>query len=68
MLTELSIRNLAVIEHVHIRFKAGFHVLTGETGAGKSIIIDALTLIVGGRGSSEFGTLRCRQSRDRSNV
>lgn len=54
MLTELSIRNLAVIEHVHIRFKAGFHVLTGETGAGKSIIIDALTLIVGGRGSSEL--------------
>ncbi|TXK83436.1 DNA repair protein RecN [Paenibacillus sp. N3.4] len=54
MLTELSIRNLAVIEHVHIRFKTGFHVLTGETGAGKSIIIDALTLIVGGRGSSEL--------------
>src|SRR6478752_647775 len=54
MLTELSIRHLAVIEHVHIRFKAGFHVLTGETGAGKSIIIDALTLIVGGRGSSEL--------------
>ncbi|MBD0380709.1 DNA repair protein RecN [Paenibacillus sedimenti] len=54
MLTELSIRNLAVIEHVHIRFKAGFHVLTGETGAGKSIIIDALTLIVGGRGSSDL--------------
>ncbi|NEW06200.1 DNA repair protein RecN [Paenibacillus sp. SYP-B3998] len=54
MLTELSIRNLAVIEHVHIRFKSGFHVLTGETGAGKSIIIDALTLIVGGRGSSEL--------------
>ncbi|MFD0694983.1 DNA repair protein RecN [Paenibacillus sp. GCM10027628] len=54
MLTELSIRNLAVIEHVHIRFKTGFHVLTGETGAGKSIIIDALTLIVGGRGSSDL--------------
>jgi DNA repair protein RecN (Recombination protein N) len=54
MLTELSIRNLAVIEHVHIRFKAGFHVLTGETGAGKSIIIDALTLIVGGRGSTDL--------------
>ncbi|MGG1515243.1 DNA repair protein RecN [Paenibacillus oryzisoli] len=54
MLTELSIRNLAVIEHVHIRFKSGFHVLTGETGAGKSIIIDALTLVAGGRGSSEL--------------
>ncbi|UJF31246.1 DNA repair protein RecN [Paenibacillus hexagrammi] len=54
MLTELSIRNLAVVEHVHIHFKEGFHVLTGETGAGKSIIIDALTLIVGGRGSSDL--------------
>lgn len=54
MLTELSIRNLAVIEHVHLHFKAGFHVLTGETGAGKSIIIDALSLVVGGRGTSEL--------------
>lgn len=54
MLTELSIRNLAVIEQVHIHCKSGFHVLTGETGAGKSIIIDALSLIVGARGSSDL--------------
>ncbi len=54
MLTELSIRNLAVVEYVHLRFKSGFHVLTGETGAGKSIIIDALSMIIGGRGSSEL--------------
>ena len=54
MLTELSIRNLAVIEQVHLRFKSGFHVLTGETGAGKSIIIDALSLLIGGRGSAEL--------------
>lgn len=54
MLSELSIRNLAVIEHVHLHFKQGFHVLTGETGAGKSIIIDALSLVVGGRGTSEL--------------
>jgi DNA repair protein RecN (Recombination protein N) len=54
MLTELSIRNLAVIEHVHLHFQKGFHVLTGETGAGKSIIIDALSLVVGGRGTSEL--------------
>jgi len=59
MLTELSIRNLAVIEQVHIRFKNGFHVLTGETGAGKSIIIDALSLIVGGRGSAELVRYGC---------
>lgn len=54
MLIELSIRNLAVIEHVHVHFDAGFHVLTGETGAGKSMIIDALTLLIGGRGSAEL--------------
>lgn len=54
MLQELTIRNLAVIEYVQVRCKQGFHVLTGETGAGKSIIIDALGLIAGGRSSSEL--------------
>lgn len=54
MLLELSIRNLAVVESVSIRFGRGFHVLTGETGAGKSIIIDALSLIIGARGASEL--------------
>jgi DNA repair protein RecN (Recombination protein N) len=54
MLQELSIRNLAVIESVRLSFHRGFHVLTGETGAGKSIIIDALGLIAGGRGSSDL--------------
>lgn len=53
MLTELYIRNLAVIEHVHVTFRKGLQVLTGETGAGKSIIIDALGLVVGGRASSD---------------
>ncbi|WP_312149915.1 AAA family ATPase, partial [Paenibacillus odorifer] len=48
MLETLSIRNLAVVEAVDVHFYPGFHVLTGETGAGKSIIIDALGLIVGG--------------------
>lgn len=54
MLQELSIRNLAVIETVRLAFHKGFHVLTGETGAGKSIIIDALSLVAGGRGSSDL--------------
>jgi DNA repair protein RecN (Recombination protein N) len=54
MLVELSIKNLAVIESVRLHCSRGFHVLTGETGAGKSIIIDALSLIVGGRGSAEL--------------
>jgi len=54
MLKELTIRNLAVIEAVSVPFHSGFHVLTGETGAGKSMIIDALALIAGGRGSAEM--------------
>lgn len=54
MLMECTIKNLAVIEAATVRFGRGFHVLTGETGAGKSMIIDALSLIVGGRGSQEL--------------
>ena len=54
MLKELHIRNLAVIEEARLTFHQGFHVLTGETGAGKSIIIDALSLVVGGRGSADL--------------
>ncbi|CAI6055808.1 DNA repair protein RecN [Cohnella sp. JJ-181] len=54
MLQELSIRHLAVIEHIRVSFRRGFEVLTGETGAGKSIIIDALGLIAGNRGSAEM--------------
>lgn len=59
MLSTLSIRNLAVVEAVDVNFHAGFHVLTGETGAGKSIIIDALGLIAGGRGSAELIRYGC---------
>ncbi|WP_409301580.1 DNA repair protein RecN [Peribacillus sp. SCS-155] len=54
MLTELSIKNFAIIEALSISFDKGLTVLTGETGAGKSIIIDAIHLLVGGRGSAEF--------------
>ncbi|EUJ38238.1 DNA repair protein RecN [Brochothrix campestris] len=54
MLQELSIRHLAIIEEVALSFKGGLTVLTGETGAGKSIIIDALGLIVGGRASTDL--------------
>ncbi|KHE71798.1 DNA repair protein RecN [Halobacillus sp. BBL2006] len=54
MLTELSIRDFAIIDHISITFKEGLTVLTGETGAGKSIIIDAIQLLSGGRGSVEF--------------
>ena len=54
MLAELSIKNFAIIEALSISFEKGLTVLTGETGAGKSIIIDAIHLLVGGRGSAEF--------------
>ena len=51
MLTELRIANFAVIDRLSLEFSRGFHVLTGETGAGKSILIDAIALLVGGRAS-----------------
>src|SRR6476660_7867668 len=54
MLSELSITNFAIIDQLTISFEKGLTVLTGETGAGKSIIIDAIHLLVGGRGSAEF--------------
>ena len=54
MLQELSIKNFAIIDEISVTFDKGLTVLTGETGAGKSIIIDALHLLVGGRGSAEF--------------
>ena len=54
MLTDLTIRNIAIIDTLHISFKQGLTVLTGETGAGKSIIIDAVGLILGGRASADL--------------
>ncbi|MDD3920194.1 MAG: DNA repair protein RecN [Eubacteriales bacterium] len=49
MLRRLCIKNVALIDLLDVEFQAGFHVLTGETGAGKSIIIDAVNLVLGGR-------------------
>ncbi|MEG0286856.1 MAG: DNA repair protein RecN [Vagococcus sp.] len=63
MIQELSVQDFAIISSLNIEFKEGMTVLTGETGAGKSIIIDAMGLLVGGRGSSDFirdGMDRCR--------
>ena len=54
MLRYLSIRNLAVIEHVQIEFEPGLNVLTGETGTGKSILVEAVGLLLGGRASSDL--------------
>jgi DNA repair protein RecN (Recombination protein N) len=54
MLRTLSIRNFAIIDRLDLEFGAGFNVLTGETGAGKSIIVDALNLVLGGRAGAEL--------------
>ncbi|WP_313612676.1 AAA family ATPase, partial [Agrobacterium sp.] len=50
MLTQLSIRDIVLIERLDLAFEAGLSVLTGETGAGKSILLDSLSLALGGRG------------------
>jgi DNA repair protein RecN (Recombination protein N) len=54
MLQSLSIRNFAIIDRLDLEFGPGLNVLTGETGAGKSIIMDALNLILGGRAGVEM--------------
>lgn len=54
MIKLLRIRNLATIEDLEIRLDPGFSILTGETGAGKSIIIDAIRLVLGDKGSPEL--------------
>ncbi|KRM27005.1 DNA repair protein RecN [Schleiferilactobacillus harbinensis] len=54
MLQELAIHDFAIIEQLSVDFSTGMTVLTGETGAGKSIIIDAVGILVGGRGSADF--------------
>lgn len=54
MLTSLHVHNFALLEDARVEFLPGFNVFTGETGAGKSILIDAFGLVLGGRGSAEF--------------
>ncbi len=61
MLQELSIRDFAIISELDIEFGNGFNILTGETGAGKSIILDAVSLILGGR--ADTGNIRAGQSK-----
>jgi len=54
MLVELVVENLAVVERLRATFHSGLNVLTGETGSGKSLVVDALGLLFGGRASSDF--------------
>ena len=64
MLSRLSIRNVVLIEALDIEFQSGLTVLTGETGAGKSILLDALGLALGSR--ADFGLIR--NAADRASV
>lgn len=64
MLKRLVISNFAIIENIDISFQDGFTVLTGETGAGKSLVIDSLSLLLGDRASSEL----IRQGEDKAVV
>ena len=64
MLMHLSVKNLALIDQINLDFDRGLNILTGETGAGKSIIIDAVNLILGDRAdrfnSNRQGLRFCR--------
>lgn len=59
MLETLKIKNIAVIDSAEIRFKKGLNILSGETGAGKSIVIEAISLVLGSRASSELIRAGC---------
>ncbi|MCL4840383.1 MAG: DNA repair protein RecN [Bryobacteraceae bacterium] len=54
MLVELTVENFAVVERLRLRLHPGFNALTGETGSGKSLVVDALSLLFGGRASAEM--------------
>src|SRR5215471_1962196 len=54
MLLELVVENYAVVERLRVHFHTGLNLLTGETGSGKSIVVDALGLLLGGRASAEM--------------
>src|SRR5437763_3116809 len=54
MLLELVVENYAVVERLRVHFHRGLNLLTGETGSGKSIVVDALGLLLGGRASADM--------------
>jgi len=64
MLHELAVEDYAVVDRLRVRFHAGLNLLTGETGSGKSIVVDALGLLLGGRGSTDM----IRSGRERARV
>jgi DNA repair protein RecN (Recombination protein N) len=64
MLIELRIKNFAIIDELNLSFSKGFHILSGETGAGKSIILNAVHLLLGDKATEEW----IRTSEEEANV
>src|SRR6266516_6134935 len=62
MLLELNIKDFAIIDNLHLRLHRLFNVLTGETGAGKSIIIDAVSALLGGKIGADFVRAGCERA------
>lgn len=62
MLQQLLIKNIALIDQIELSFGTGLHVLTGETGAGKSIVVDAVSLLLGGRADRELIRTGCEKA------
>src|SRR5205814_2120428 len=62
MLETLKIKNIAVIDEVEVPFKMGLNILSGETGAGKSIIIEAISLLLGGRANADLIRAGCDEA------
>src|SRR5271170_7888843 len=64
MLSHLQLRDLVIVDQAELEFRSGLTALTGETGAGKSILVDALLLIAGGRAAADV----VRQGAERAEV
>ena len=62
MLRHLSVRDFVIVDHVELEFNTGFTVLTGETGAGKSILVDALALALGERTDASVVRQGCERA------
>ena len=62
MLLQLLIKNIALIDQIELSFGKGLHVLTGETGAGKSIVVDAVNLLLGSRADRELIRTGCEKA------
>ena len=62
MLMELKVNNFAIIDNLHIQFSTGLNILSGETGAGKSVLLKSLSLLMGLKSSAESIRTGCQQA------